>query len=48
MGLRNKIKGMLNFLARFLAKGVLMKANLLALKLNNMSKIIPMLLQNKV
>ena len=48
MGLRNEVRGMPNFLARSLAKGILIKANPLASKLNNTGKVIPMLLQNKV
>ena len=42
------MREMLNFLAKFLAKGILIKANPLALKLNNANKVILMLLQNKV
>ena len=37
-----------NFLAKSLIKNILIKANLLALKLNNAGKVIPMLLQNKI
>ena len=39
---------MLNFLAKSLIKSILIKANSLALKLNNIGKVISMLLQNKV
>ena len=39
---------MLNFLARFLARDVSIKANPLAPKSDNANKVIPMLLQNKV
>ena len=39
---------MLNFLAKFLAKGVSIKANPLAPKLDNADKVILMLLQNKI
>ena len=48
MGLGNGVKEMLNFLIKFLTKGILMKANSLAPKLNNAGKVILMLLQNKV
>ena len=48
MDLRNKIRGMLNFLIKSLVKDVLIKANSLIPKLDNVSKVIPMLLQNKV
>lgn len=46
--LRRKVKIILNFLARSLVKWVLMKANSLASKSNNVGKVILMLLQNKV
>ena len=48
MGLGSGVRGMSNFLARSLIKGVSIKANPLAPKSNNAGKVIPMLLQNKV
>ena len=46
--LRSEVKEILNFLTRSLAKDILIKANSLTLKSDNVSKVISMLLQNKV
>ena len=42
------MRGISNFLAKSLARDILIKANPLASKLDNTSKVILMLLQNKV
>ena len=48
MNLKSTVREMPNFLAKSLAKGILIKANPLASKLDNAGKVISMLLQNKV